>query len=715
MSERSHSFRPDIQALRALAVGLVLIWHAGVPGLPAGFIGVDIFFVVSGFLITGLLLAERGEWGAISLRGFYARRARRLLPAATIVTIATLVATVLIMPSLRQESIALDGLASTFYVENWRLADQAVDYQAAQVATSPFQHYWSLSVEEQFYLVWPLLLLVVLSGHSGFFRSGRYRGRLLAVLGLVFVASLGYSIWDSYTSPDPAYFVTVNRVWQFAAGGILAAVEVGIGRLERRSIALPLAAAGLASLIAGALLIDPASPYPGLAALVPTFGTVALLAGGTVAVTTTIGRHLTSRPVLRVGDLSYSLYLWHWPMLVFAAELFGPLSATEGLLVVALAFVPSIVTERLVERPIRLGPRFAPWRAGLALGGVLMLASTVVALGVARSAPTLQAPDEDSPFALATEELGVPDEEGTVAEDGSLVDGGEDETTATEPEAATASSDPLRAFGAETLLDDAGDPLPDPVVEYEYDELFPSPGTEYTTPQFRCRTSVESSEIVRDCNREAGPSRPRIALVGDSHALQWVPIAHEAAARNDWSIDFYLKAACALNASAGDPSCRSWGSAVQESLAADPPDLVLVTASDPWVSEGERSRLAQGFAEAWQPLRDAGSQLVVLNDTPRPDKDIRECVFDNASSLIDCAYDRTEGLRSGESLRSAMQDVDELLDLNDLVCPIDPCPAVVGRVVVFRDTNHLSQEYVRTLRRPFDQRLQELVGQVQGA
>ena len=408
VSERSHAFRPDIQALRALAVGLVLVWHAGVPGLPAGFIGVDIFFVVSGFLITGLLLAERGEWGSISLRGFYARRARRLLPAATIVTIATLVATVLIMPSLRQESIALDGLASTFYVENWRLADQAVDYQAAQVATSPFQHYWSLSVEEQFYLVWPVLLLLVLSGNRGFFRSGRYRARLLAVLGVVFAASLGYSIWDSYTSPDPAYFVTVNRVWQFAAGGILAAVEVGIGQLRRRSIALPLAGVGLASLIAGALLIDPASPYPGLAALVPTLGTVALLAGGTVAVTTTIGRHLTSRPVLRVGDLSYSLYLWHWPMLVFAAELFGPLSAVEGLAVVALAFVPSIATERLIERPIRLGPRFAPWRAGLALGGVLMLASTVVAVGVAPQRPDPAGPRRGQPLRPGHRRAGRP-------------------------------------------------------------------------------------------------------------------------------------------------------------------------------------------------------------------------------------------------------------------------------------------------------------------
>ena len=710
-----HVFRLDIQALRALAVVLVLLWHAGLPVLDGGFIGVDIFFVVSGYLITGLLLRERGAEGTVSLRDFYARRMRRLLPAASIVTVATLVASLVLMPSLRLRSIALDGLASTFYVENWRLALQAVDYQASQVATSPFQHYWSLSVEEQFYLAWPLVILLVLRGPAGFFRVGAHRSRLLTVLTLTLVASFAYSLWSSYSAPDPAYFLTVNRVWQFAAGGLLASVESLHGQLQRRRPALALAAVGLAVLVAGAFLLDLSSPYPGVAALVPTLGTVAVLAGGAAAATTTIGRGLTARPIRWVGDLSYSLYLWHWPMLVFAAEVFGPLSVAEGLLVVTAAVVPSVVSERLIERPVRRSPRFAPWRVGLSLGVALMAVTGGFAAVVALRAPTLRAPsDADNPFyAIAAEQdAGAPPAAGAAG--GATTDPG-GPTTTTAAGGQRSAADPLRGLGAETLLDDAGDPLPDPPIAYEFDQIFPAPGTDYLPPTFACRTAVDAEAIVSDCNVGGGPSSPRLALVGDSHALQWMPIAKSAAITNGWKMDFYLKAACALNAQDAGPSCNGWQAEVRDALLADPPDMVLLAAGDPLLETGgENQARAEGFASAWQPLRDAGIQLVVIADPPRPDKDIKECVFDNPSELVRCSFDRTTALQSGSNLRAATQDGDATLDLNDLICPADPCPAVVGQTVVFRDNNHLSQEYVRTLARPFALRLGEIVQRAQG-
>lgn len=722
-------FRLDIQAMRALAVVLVLLWHAGLPGLQAGYIGVDIFFVVSGYLITGLLLRERGDTGTIKIREFYARRARRLLPVAFVVTIATLIASLLIMPSLRQRSIALDGLASTLYVQNWRLAAQAVDYGASQVAASPFQHYWSLSVEEQFYVFWPLLLLVVLSGGSGFFRSGQYRSRLLTVMAVICVASFAYSMWDSYDSPDPAYFATTNRVWQFAAGGLLASVERAYGPLRRRGLAIGLAVAGLVMLIAGAIAIDPEAPYPGVSALIPTVGTAILLAGGAVAVTTAVGGWLTSRPIQRLGDLSYSLYLWHWPMLVFAQEIVGrPLSAVDGLVIVTAAIIPSLLTERLVERPIRFSRRFAPWRVGLALGAGLMVASAGIAYGLASTAPTLREADQaDNPFLADSiqPETGGVQEPSAPAEPagGSDVATGDEADDATNAPADAAATDPepvddggstsglvdLR-LGAESLLDEAGAPLPDPTVEYEYDQIFPAPGTKYIPPAFRCRSSVESESIVTDCNVAADPSRPRLALVGDSHALQWMPIVQDIAIKNDWSIDFYLKAACSLNVAQRSPSCGAWISKVQADLVENPPDFVLLSGGDPWLdSESERAALAQGYVDAWEPLRQTDAQLVVIADSPRPDKDIRECVFDNGSNLRNCAFDRGEALRSGANLEAATQPGDETIDLADLICPVDPCPAVVGQVVVFRDSNHLSQEYVRTLERPFELRLREIV------
>lgn len=713
-----HLYRIDIQALRAFAVVLVLLWHAGLPFLDAGFIGVDIFFVLSGYLITELILRERGKTGTIRLRDFYARRLRRLLPAASAVTIATLVTSLLVMPSLRLQSIAFDGLASTLYVENWRLAHQAVDYQASQVAASPFQHYWSLSVEEQFYLGWPLLLLVLLRGPQGYFRSGGFRSRLLIALVLTFLISFSYSLWDSYASPDRAYFATNNRVWQFAAGGILASAVTLFGQIKRRELAIVLSVAGLSALIAGAMFLDPSAPYPGVGALVPTLGTVAVLAGGASAVATSVGRYLTSRPIVWVGDLSYSLYLWHWPMLVIAAEVLGPLGVTEGLVVVAASFVPSVITERLVERPIRTAPRFASWHAGLALAAVLMFVTAGLAFGLAATAPTLRAADgADNPFFQNSVEGALPDEDAAgpgVATSAPGVSTGTNGTTVPSDSQPVVSA--LRNLGAETLLDDTGNPLPNPVIEYEFAQIYPAPGTEYLPPAFRCRTAVDSKDIVSDCDVNAGPSSPRLALVGDSHALQWMPIVRDIAVQNGWSLDVYLKAACALNAERSGPTCSAWQSDVQSALLGDPPDFVLLSAGDPLLeSASQNNSRSQGFVSAWRPLREAGIQLVVIADSPRPDQDIRECVFDNQSALARCAFDRTKGLQSGTNLRNATQEGDETLDLNDLICPADPCPAVVGQTVVFRDNNHLSNEYVQTLKRPFELRLREIVARTSGS
>ncbi len=693
----------------------MLLWHAGLPGISAGFIGVDIFFVLSGYLITNLLVQERATSGTISLGAFYARRARRLLPASALVIVVTLAASIVIMPTLRHHSISLDAIASTLYVENWRLAGQAVDYGAAETGVSPLQHYWSLSVEEQFYLVWPLLMLLVMRGARGFVRSGRYRRRLMSVMALVVVATFVYSIIDSYRAPNPAYFLTLNRVWQFGLGGLLAVWERSRRAIGRRT-ASALAAAGVVTLIAAAVLIDTEAPYPGLSALAPAAGTLAVLAGGAAASTTRAGKLATSKPILRIGDLSYTLYLWHWPMLVLADELLDGLTTPVALVIVVASVIPSLLTERLVERPVRFSRPLARPNLALSMAAGIMVVSVGVAGYVASTSPTLTSADSSSnPFADQRAEAAAPAT--TTPTTVVLSTAGAPPVSSATPTSSAATTTlppallPGQRLGAETLVDLDGTPLAAPDVDTTGNVIYPVPGSKSVASPVRCITRPDGREIRDNCNVNGDPAAPVIALVGDSHAAQWRTLAYRAAIENGWTIRFYLKQGCSLSLAERDPSCQDWIGTVQAALTADPPDVVILGAGNPGRGSAERT---DAFVNAWAPLRQAGVQVVVLADSPRPEFNMAECVYDHRDDLDACAFSQEDGA-SGRDLVAAMQPGDELIDLNPLICPQDPCPAVIGQVMVYRDTNHLTEEYVRTLEVPFKRRLVEIVTETAAA
>ncbi|MCR6689490.1 acyltransferase [Cellulomonas sp.] len=313
----ARGFRRDVQGLRAVAVALVLAFHAGLP-VPGGFVGVDVFFVVSGFLITGLIADEVARTGRLRLGRFYARRARRLLPAAALALTAVVVATLVWLPVTRWREIAGDVVATALYVVNWRLADRSVDYLAEGAAASPVQHFWSLAVEEQFYVIWPLLVVALVA-------LARMRGRRVTrralVVGVAVVAwaSVLWSVTLTDLDPARAYFVTTTRVWELAAGALLALLA---HRVVRAPAGLLRAGgwAGLALLLLAAVLLDGGTPFPGTAALLPVGGTVLVLAAGLAGPGL---RPLTAGVLQPVGAASYSLYLWHWPAVVVATSLAG--------------------------------------------------------------------------------------------------------------------------------------------------------------------------------------------------------------------------------------------------------------------------------------------------------------------------------------------------------------------------------------------------------
>ena len=319
-----YGFRPDIQGLRAIAVSLVVVYHLYPSALPGGFAGVDVFFVISGFLITGHLWRTCRDTGRLSLADFWGRRARRLVPAAALVLAVTWGLSYWVLPSSQLAATAEQIRASALYFQNWQLASDAVNYLQQGSAPSSVQHFWSLSVEEQFYLAWPLLFLAALLIGRQWARRGRHvatsaqrtalthRAAFTLTAALV-AASLAYSVYDTTANPAQAYFVTTTRMWELGAGGLLALLPAGVTeRIGRQGW---LGWAGLAMIVGSQFILNGSTPFPGWIALLPVGGTLALIAGGSSRARLSPWRLTSARPMTFLGGISYSLYLWHWPLI----------------------------------------------------------------------------------------------------------------------------------------------------------------------------------------------------------------------------------------------------------------------------------------------------------------------------------------------------------------------------------------------------------------
>lgn len=354
------SFRPDIEGLRAICVGAVVAFHAFPSALSGGFIGVDVFFVISGFLITQLLLREIEATGRVDLLDFWARRIRRILPAATLVLCAT-ACLALFVAAVDTRLLGRHVIAAALFYYNWRQAGQAVDYLAQDDRDNPLLHYWSLAVEEQFYLVWPVVLsglAVWLGGHVGAKRPGHLTtiGAAIGVLGL---SSFGLCIYLTEASAAEAFFNTFVRAWQLLAGAAVA-VLVMLGSRPGKVFAGGLGIAALGTLFASCVLISEKVAYPGFASLAPTLSAAAVIYAGTTSGTLT-ANFLSLAPLRYIGRISFSWYLWHWPLIVLASlvhnELGGHFSAGPvAWSAIVVSFLLAALTFRYVEQPARHSP-----------------------------------------------------------------------------------------------------------------------------------------------------------------------------------------------------------------------------------------------------------------------------------------------------------------------------------------------------------------------
>ena len=645
----------------------MLAHHAGLP-LHGGYVGVDVFFVISGFLITGLLVNELWSTGTISWLRFVGRRVRRLLPAAVLVLVATSLVSFLVVPGLRRRDIGVDIAGAAAYVVNWGFAGREVDYLASDARPSPVQHYWSLAVEEQFYVVWPLLLMVV-----ALLVRRPSRRVVLTALGVLVASSFVWSVWFSHTAPRPAFFTTTTRVWELGIGALLAVALAG--RTRPAAPARGSAALGWGALVvlgAVAVALPAGIEWPGAWALLPTVPTAVLIWVGWQGARNGPVRLLGTRAMVWVGGLSYSIYLWHWPFIVlgeWTADAVGTTLPSWGRAALALASVgPAWLSWRFVETPIHHGTwlRDRP-RALLASGVALSLVGVLAALPLL----PLRSPFETSPpggrmpavsgLGAATVRLGQP--------------------VATVDDPGWVTPDPLTS----------GEDRPDADVD-------------------RCQVDLTASEPVA-CTFGDPDGTTTVALVGDSKAMQWLPALQEAAATRGWRIVTWGKSSCAFAASAATeagtayPECDTWNDAVVRALLGDPPDVVVTSgvATQAWTGSGTARRpLVDGYAARWRSLADRGVPVLVVGDSPLSPDDLDICAARHPGGLSRCAFPGVpavagSGLPVQREAAAAAGAGVALLDLSAWICPGERCPVVIGHVAVHRSGDHVTATYAATL------------------
>jgi peptidoglycan/LPS O-acetylase OafA/YrhL len=634
-----------------------------------GYVGVDVFFVVSGYLITGHLWRELERTGRVDVLGFWERRVRRLLPAALLVLISCGLFTFAFAPELLWRQYFRELLASALYVQNWALASDSIDYFAANNAPSPVQHFWTLSVEEQFYASWPLVILVTLLLTRRV--PARFRGWLLACMGLLCLFSFAYAVqmtWDG----APTYFSMPARAWEFGAG---AALSMLAGKGPGLFVRLSSAWLGVLAIVAAAFQMQnehAAASCVTPEILVAVAGTLAVLWAGDAEMRFAPGRVLRCRPVQFIGDVSYSVYLWHWPLITLLPfALARELDDLDKASVIVASLLLAAGTTAWLERPIRFSR--PPHRARLLAGSA---AGTLLVVGISLLGKRLVTAREITAAAVAESVL------------------------AHAPPCFGAAAAPVRGPCENPAL--AGLLVPDPDVaprdEGNRDECWATSG----------EVDVEMCQL--------GPRvgyRKRLAALGDSHSNALLPAYEVIANRMQWRIDVAGKIGCYWTTAVQQQptralirECELWKAKLNERLGQDRPyDAIIVThgvSRMQLVPTGEEQSevIVRGLIEAWSSQTRRGTRIIAIRDNPIARVDTPACVAKYRFQANErCALDRATAFAhfDGNVRASQLLHGAYLIDLSNYYCTAETCLTIIGHVPVYRDADHITATFARSL------------------
>jgi len=682
--------------MRALAILAVVLYHAHLGVVRGGYVGVDVFFVISGFLITGLLVREAQDTGRVSFSAFYARRVRRLLPASLVVLVVSAVASAAWLPPLQARGVLKDGLASALYVGNYRFALAQTNYLTAAAAPSPFQHYWSLGVEEQFYLVWPLLLV----GVSFVWWRGRpSRAAAAAALAALGGGSFALSLWLTQREQPWAFFSLPTRAWELAAGGLVA---LAAPALARRRPPPDVGWLGLGLVLWSVFFLSPSTPYPGVAALAPVLGTAAVLACGCGSTGRGPVLALRATGLQVIGRVSYSWYLWHWPVLVLAPYALGrAVGLGENLLLAAGSFVLAVVTFVLVEQPVRSSTRLQrlSGRRVLQVGGVLSAAAACTCLVVVATLPSVTGHGTAPVAALPHVAL-------SRAETRARAAGARPATAPAgwlDAQELAATDAVQKDIRRSLRVRDVPANLQPSLAGADADE--PAPFVD------GCLDSYLSSAVA-PCTFGDTTSSTSVVLFGDSHAAMWFPAVDAAADALGWKLLTLTKATCPpLDLPVFSPvlgraftECTQWRENVLARIAAVKPALVVLGVarhySDVYHFTVYGPQWTAGLSAMVRAVRALGPQVLVLGPVPKPPFDVPGCLSVHLSDAPACTESRSQGINGAgmAAERAAVQGAGgTYLDVAPWFCTRRTCAVVVDDLDVYRDDNHITRTYAAFL------------------
>jgi peptidoglycan/LPS O-acetylase OafA/YrhL len=646
-------FRSDIQGLRAIAVLFVVLYHAKTPGVRGGYIGVDVFFVISGFLITGQLVREVVKSGRIFFADFYLKRIRRLLPPAAIVVIATLAVSWFWATPLQTRSLGIDAAFTAFYGLNYRLAIQGINYQNETAPPSPLQHFWSLAVEEQYYVLWPVIIMIIVLLARHWWKYA---------LPVVLIAAIAGSLYMSQAllrNDQPlSYFSIQSRAWELGVGAVAALMADSLRELPR-TVRVAASWGGLALVLGCGFYYTDNTSFPGYNAVPPVLGTAMIIAagcGGPVGAETLLKR----RPMQGLGKLSYTWYLWHWPVLLLA-PLLAPGTTFDWIInlemmVVALWF--AALTYYLLEYPLKR----LPFHKVRWLGAGILTSAATAAAGVGVSVIAVAALNVSSvPVQLASSGNPFVSHATSGAVTPSVLDAGTD----------------TPHYPADCILDLT------------------------LTVQPRCVIGPKGKATT------APMTSNRVVLLGDSHAGQWFAPVHAFAAANAWSVEVLNKDGCPLasisvvNSALARPytECNVWRSAMLSRLLHEPrPKIIFISSLNSYTNHA--STLDNGWAVTLKALKRLGSKIVYLADTPHPPINVPSCVSGALQDWTKCDFLRSPSLRRDPLLRGPLRRyLSAVVDINDYLCPGTgtKCPSVLAGVLLYRDASHVTNAAMSAL------------------
>ncbi|MCX6500117.1 MAG: acyltransferase family protein [Arthrobacter sp.] len=662
---RKSTFRPEIQGLRSLAVLMVMTYHIWLDRVSGG---VDVFLLVSAFLMTLQFVGRYEQGRPVGLLKHWLHLFRRLLPAAVTVIVAVIAASLSFLPRTRWLEVIHQGWASLFYAENWLLQSQATDYYASNRGlASPFQHFWSLSIQGQVFILWPLIFAgtAILAGRFGL----RYRALLGYVFALVFASSLIYSINVTAANQTQAYFDMPARLWEFALGTLVA--------LALPSLRLPrywrvaLGWLGVVAMLSCGILLNVQASFPGSIALWPTLAAACVIVAGQTGSKLGVDRFLSTGPLVRLGDMSYALYLWHWPVLVIALaaadkDRAGPIT---GAVIVAVSMMLAYLTTRFIEKPWRgwQWPELRRWRA---------LTAIVAALAVAA-------------VPLAGTQINLYFESQAEL-------------------AKAARNNP----GAQALL-------PDFVNQADANAmLLPAAerlGLDWASLPQPCSGDLKPQDpmLRDDCEQSGhtGVGAKTVLVLGDSHAEQWLPSITPVSDAKGWRLYAMLKGGCKPSTTDQHESadCDHFNAAVTAEVKRNPPDAIVVvgTAASP---SSPRETLIPGLESSLKTWTDQGIGVVLLRDNPRFGFNMANCVATKGANAQECRPARDGLFAATSPLDSVQAPGVAAVDMTDLICNATECPGVVGNTFVYMDDNHLSRTYSASMAPMFQERLLAATG-----